>query len=867
MRTKLLAIGLAAAGLASAAIAALAVWRRMGPESEAASRQPLPAPAGPAAGDAPRTTGGSAPGAPGGSSAPPVSSPPPPGTHGNGIFAALGRFDFRFRKVLPLVGLAIVIGVNIWSVTSAGRLSQGGWQIAGSEAARAEALLTDRFGGELSSMIVLFTDPQGDAGSDRFQRTVADAMAPLADQPIVDGILTYATVGDPSFVSTAGDRTFALVRLTEPMEEAVDNVEQLGSLVQAPSGVETIVTGVPVIQHEFNDAVERDLVRAELVSLPLALIILLAVFGTLVGASLPLIIAVMALPTSIAVIGLLANVTEMSIFVTNVTTMIGLALSIDYSLFMVSRFREELRHRSVEDAIEHTMATVGKAVAISGVAVAVGLASLTVFESPALRSMGLGGIVTVVSTLIFGLTVLPALLSLLGRRVNRLRVPLPRSMRLIEDDTGAAEARHGHGIWSRIARGVMRRPLLVATPVLLVLVLAGLPFFGIQLSTGGNLDDLPPSPSVTGFRILGSEFPSGESDPIEVAVHTERPILTDGAVDPALVDDLDGYVADLRALRGVNGVTSLLDPPAGMDATTYRQLITVPADQRPAQAAGLAAWLDRTVAGDVARVDVFSTWLPDSADGRTLVDEVRAVPGPVAASEVLTAGLSSRSRDFMSSFAHSVPYAVAIVVIVTGAVLFLTFGSIFLPLKAVLMSLLSITASFGALVWIFQQGHLSGLLDFDASGTIIASTPILMFAILFGLSMDYEVLLLSRIRERYLATGDNTRAVAEGIGITGGIITGAALIMVAVFGAFALSSVSFIKSLGFSMALAVLIDATIVRGILVPAFMRVMGRANWWAPAWVQRAVARLGLYEGGGTVARAGSEAEADGAIAAGPA
>ena len=202
----------------------------------------------------------------------------------------------------------------------------------------------------------------------------------------------------------------------------------------------------------------------------------------------------------------------------------------------------------------------------------------------------------------------------------------------------------------------------------------------------------------------------------------------------------------------------------------------------------------------------------------------------------------------MASFAHSVPFAVAIVVGVTMVVLFLTFGSILLPLKAVLMSLLSITASFGALVWIFQNGNLSGLLDFDASGTIIASTPILMFAILFGLSMDYEVFLLSRIRERYLVTGDNTRAVAEGIGITGGIITGAALIMVAVFGAFALSSVTLIKSLGFSMALAVFIDATVVRGILVPAFMRVMGRANWWAPRGVQRAVARLGLYEGGRT-------------------
>ena len=799
-----------------------------------------------------------------GSEPPPSVAPPPPEAptvlpgaalddrlaH-NGLFAGLGRATYRWRRWLPFLGLAIVIGLNAWAAVAGGRLSQGGWQIAGSEAARGEALLADRFGEQASSMIVIFTDPDGDAASPAFQETVAEAVAPLADEPIVDEILTYAEVNDATFVSKGGEKTFALVRLTEEMEDAVDDVEHLAGLIDAPDGVETVVTGIPVVQHEFNDAVEQDLVRAELISLPIAMIILLAVFGTVVGAALPLIIAGMALPTSIAIIGLLANVTEMSIFVTNVTTMIGLALSIDYSLFMVSRFREELRHRSVADAVERTMATVGKAVAISGAAVAIGLGSLTVFESPALRSMGYGGIVTVLSTLVFGLTVLPSLLGMLGPRVNRLRVPMPRPLRLIEDDPVAADARQGHGIWSRVARRVMRRPLLIATPVLLVLVLAGLPFFGIQLSTGGNLDDLPPSESVTGFEILADEFPSGETDPVEIAVRADAPLLVDGAIEASVLDDLEAYVEDLAALDGATEVTSVLDAPPGMDEATYRQLITLPEAERPAEVGFLGDWLERTVAGDVTRVDVFTTVLPDSREGRELVDAIRAVPEPDLADETLTAGLSSRSRDFMASFAGSVPGAVAIVVAVTGAVLFLTFGSIFLPLKAVLMSLLSITASFGALVWIFQQGNLSGVLDFDPSGTIIASTPILMFAILFGLSMDYEVLLLSRIRERYLVTGDNTRAVEEGIGITGGIITGAALIMVAVFGAFALSSVVLIKALGFSMALAVLIDATVVRGVLVPAFMRVMGAVNWWAPRPVQRVVARLGLYEGAPEPAR----------------
>ena len=775
----------------------------------------------------------------------PPSMPPDDRIAHNGIFAALGRGTYRARRWLPIVGLLVVIGLNVWAAGAGGRLSQGGWQVPGSEAARAEALVADRFGERATAMIVLFTDPEGDAGSEAFQATVSEAVAPLAGEETVDEIVTYADVGDPSLLSRDGTKTFALVRLNEELDQAVDDAGQLAALVEAPDGVETTVTGIPMIQHEFNEAVERDLVQAELISLPIALLILLAVFGTVVGAVLPIVIAALALPSSMAAIGLLAGVTEMSIFVTNVATMIGLALSIDYSLFTVSRFREELRHRSVSDAVERTMATVGKAVAISGIAVAIGLSSLTVFESPALRSMGIGGVLTVLSTLIFGLTVLPALLGMLGPRVNRLRVPLPRALRLMEDESSVARAGPGHGAWARIARAVMRRPLLFASPVLLVLVLAGLPFFGIQLSTGGNLDDLPPSDSVTAFRVIGNEFPGGGADPIEVTVRTDAPILDDGAVAATWVEGLRTYVDELAALDEVTEVTSVLDPPAGVDDAAYARLISVPEDQRPAEASGITAWLERWVADDVMRVDVFSSALPDSSEGRSVVGAIRALPAPAGAVETLTAGLSSRSTDFMASFASSVPWAVAIVVGVTAVVLFLTFGSIFLPLKAVLMSLLSITASFGALVWIFQDGNLGWLLGFDPSGTIIASTPILMFAVLFGLSMDYEVLLLSRIRERYLATGDNTRAVAEGIGITGGLITGAALVMVAVFGAFALSSVALIKSLGFSMALAVLIDATIVRGVLVPAFMRVMGSVNWWAPRWVQRGVARLGLYEG----------------------
>jgi RND superfamily putative drug exporter len=525
--------------------------------------------------------------------------------------------------------------------------------------------------------------------------------------------------------------------------------------------------------------------------------------------------------------------------------MIGLALAIDYSLFMVSRFREELRHHSVEVAIERMMGSVGKAVAVSGMAVAIGLSSLVVFEAAALRSMGIGGVITVASTLLFALTVLPALLGMLGPRVNRLRIPLPGPLRLVEDDTARADARQGRGVWAWIAARVMRRPILVAGPVLALLLLAGSPFLSIQLSTGQNLEDLPPTPARTAFETIVDEFPGGESDPITVALTYDDLEPGQDGLPAAQQEALRDYADELGGLDHVTGVESALDPPPGIAADQYLVLLALPPEERPAEAReALDAYLEDWLAADTAKLRVTSDLLPDSDAGRALVERVREI-APPDGTEALTGGLPSRSRDFMTSFYASVPLAVLIVVAVTAVVLFLTFGSVFLPIKAILMSLISVSASFGALVWIFQQGHLSDLLGFEPSGAIGAWLPILMFAILFGLSMDYEVLLLSRIRERYLAHGDNTRAVAEGIGITGGIITGAALIMVAVFGAFSLSGIVFLKAIGLSMALAVLIDATIVRGILVPAFMRVMGSVNWWAPRWLQRLVARLGLYEG----------------------
>ena len=762
--------------------------------------------------------------------------------HPTGLFAAIGRFDYRYRRLLPMLGLGLVIGLNVWAGVGGGKLIQGGWFIPGSEEQQEATLIAQRFGQQPTTMLVIYHDPDGNAASDAFQAKVKASLVDVLKDPVADGLVTYADTHSPQLLSRNGTETLAVIKLTKPIEDSVEDAGRLAAKVHPPQGVPTQITGIPQVYKEFNAKIEHDLVQAETISLPIALLILLAVFGTLVAAGLPLLMAALALPSTFAVISILANVTDMSVFVTNLASMIGLALAIDYSLFMVSRFREELRHHSVEIAIERMMGSVGRAVAVSGVAVAIGLSSLIVFEASALRSMGYAGIITVVSTLIFALTVLPAMLAMLGPRVNRFRVPLPRRLRLIEDDTAAADRRQGHGLWAWIAARVMRRPLLIAGPILALLLLAGAPFLSLQLSTGQNITDLPDTPARAGFMTLANDFPGGQSDPIAVAVTWSGSNL-DGGLDTGRQASLSDYIGRVMNLKGVTDVLSALTPPPAVPAAQYSALLAIPAGQRPAEAAGMSTYLRDWIGGDTTRVIVYSKLLPDSDAGRELVTQVRGLAAP-AGSQVLTGGLPSRSADFMASFRSSVPVAVLIVVVVTAGVLFLTFGSVFLPIKAVLMSLISISASFGALVWLFQQGHLSGLLGFEPSGAIGAWLPVIMFAILFGLSMDYEVLLLSRIRERYLATGNNTRAVAEGIGITGGIITGAALIMVAVFAAFGLSSILFIKALGIIQALAVLIDATLVRGLLVPAFMRVMGRVNWWAPRWVQRAVSRLGLYE-----------------------
>ncbi|HET7343293.1 MAG TPA: MMPL family transporter, partial [Methylomirabilota bacterium] len=578
-------------------------------------------------------------------------------------------------------------------------------------------------------------------------------------------------------------------------------------------GIATV--GAAAMNHDFTEVARADLRRSELVVLPLVLALLLLVFGSGVAAGLPLLVGLLAVTAGLAGTVLLGRVMSVSAYAANIVSMVGLGVAIDYSLFIVSRFREELRHGDGETALARTLATTGRAVVFSGMTVGIGLASLLLLRTSSISSMGLAGMIVVVAAVVYTLTFLPALLALLGPRVNALRVPFVHPER--------ADSR----FWHRIADLVMARPWTVMVPVALALVVLALPLRQIRLGA----DDASTLPTWTearrGADLLRYQFPGADASTIVLVVRypTGSPLV------PERVSRLYDLSRWLGAQPGITRVDSIVDLAPGLTRAQYQQIAAVPPLFRPP---GLDIAFRQLVGEHLTLLVAHSPLPPTSARARALVQRIRHEHPPVDG-EVLLTGPVAFDLDFIAVVRDAAPAAIGVVMLATYAALFLLLRSVLLPLKAVVMNLLSITASYGALVWIFQEGHLAGWLHFTPA-PIETPIPLIMFCILYGLSMDYEVLLLSRTHEEYLKSGDNETAVRESLAHTGRLITGAAAIMAGVFFGFGLvNSVTMIKAMGIGMALAVIVDATIVRALLVPATMRLLGRWNWWAP----RALAR----------------------------
>jgi uncharacterized membrane protein YdfJ with MMPL/SSD domain len=754
------------------------------------------------------------------------------------MFTRWGAFVYQFRRAVALLALIVAVAAGSLASQATSALSSGGWLDATSESADVSARLDSQFGAGKSAVIALFrSDAAGaDATSPEFQGAIATAVAGLADDPVVTGLVGYAETGDMRFISNAGDAAYIVIQLDLTDEESVAAVDDIRAAITPPRGYGFWMTGYGPITKDSAVQSEEDLQKAEIVSLPIAALVLILVFASVVAAGMPLFVAGLAIPSSLALIYLVAQQVEMSIFVLNIATMLGLALAIDYSLFIVSRYREELRRgRSVAEAVERSIGTAGKAVAFSGIAVAIGLSGLLLFEAPAIRSIGIAGALVVLCSVTFALTFLPAVLGMLGPRVNALSLGgLYRRFRTVSDlPTPERSSR-----WERLAHGVMRRPITILIPTLAVLLIAGAPVLRLEQGVPGAEIYPEGVESRDAYVALQTEFAPGETTPVVILVD-----VVGSPTEPSTIEALAAYATRLTDIEGIDrveGPFSITHPQTGqaLNPDEVAALYALPEGQRPP---GLDAVLDRYVRGSTVRLDAISSIPPAKPAATDLIPTIRAMDaGEGMTTEV--GGSAATAYDFLVSQGERAPWAVGLTLIASGLILFLLFGSLIIPVKAVIMTLLSISASFGALVWIFQDGNLSNVLAFEALGYTIAGNPIIMFSVIFGLSMDYEVLLLSRIQEAYRRTGDNTASVAEGLSRTAGVITGAALIMIVVFSAFALAEVITIKSIGVGMAIAVAVDATIIRVLLVPATMRLMGRWNWWAPGILGRLVDRLGF-------------------------
>jgi RND superfamily putative drug exporter len=703
----------------------------------------------------------------------------------------------------------VVLAAAAYGIGVFAHLSNGGFDDPATDSAKELVLEQATFPGRETDLVVVYSSPTLTVEDAAFQRAVTGTLAALPKSD-VGGVVTYYDTKSPGLVSSDGHATRVIVTLAGVGQDAKStNWEAVKGDFAAP-GLSTSIGGRWAVFGDVNEQVSKDIARAESISLPIVFLLSLLIFGSLISALMPTLVGGIAVMGAFAVVRLITGVTDVSIFSINVITLLGMGLAIDYALFVVSRFREELAHQpdtskdSVRAAVVGTMATAGRTVLFSGLIVAASLASLLLFPQNFLRSMGYGGMAAVLVAMVAALTVLPALLGVLGPRIEFGRMPWRRGSRAHVADARTPDEVHGadhevvHGTWARVAHSVMRRPVAYLVAIVIALLALGSPFLGAKW---GSVDE----------RVLPISSPSRQAADLQARLFggekSTASIMLRGADEAATAT----YLSSLKAVGGV----------------TEAQAVAT-----------------RSVNGQQLTL-VQATWTGNSqtSASQDVLKGIRAVDPPSGAT-TLVGGPTADAVDLIASIGSHLPWMALMVAAVMLVLLFVAFGSVVLPLKAIVMNGVSIVASFGVVTWIFQEGHLSRLLGFTSPGYLDVTQPILMLAILFGLSMDYEVFLLSRVREEWDRTGDNTRAVAAGVQRSGRIITSAALLLAVVIGGFATSGIVFLKMIGVGMLVAVLLDATVVRALLVPATMRLLGRANWYAPAPLARWWERHGHRE-----------------------
>ena len=710
---------------------------------------------------------------------------------------ALARFVYRRRRLVAIGGALFFILAGAIGGSVADHLDPYGADDPATESVQAEELLQAR-GFRETGVIVLVKDaPVADPGTRARVEGIEREVRAREDVAQVTG---YYDTGSRDFVSSDGTHTYFAVALRPTDDKARhDAASSIADDLEGEPGVE--VGGGSLAEEQVNKQTESDLRRAEMLAFPLLFVLSLLFFRSLVAALLPLLIGGLAIVGTFLVLRVASEFGSISIFALNLTTGLGLGLAIDYSLFIVSRYREELARRGVDstgaggrterwEALRATMRTAGRTVMFSSITVAAALASLIVFPQRFLYSMGIGGSLVALLAAAVALIILPAVLSILGPRVNALA---PRFLqRRAERDAKATES----GFWYRLSRFVMRRPVPIAGLSAAFLIALGIPFFSIKF-TSVDARVLPESASARQVDdVIRSDFPPFRETPIRLAI--------EGGGGKAV----EAVISEARDDPGIAAVG------------------------RP-----------RRLSGGVTVVDAVAKSGFSSEQSKLTVKRLRDLPEPNGAT-VLVTGASAHFVDFQSSLDEHLPRALAIIIITTLVVLFLFTGSVVLPVKALIMNILNLSAVFGILVLLFQDGNLEGLLDYTGQGALEQTMPILLFAVAFGLSTDYAVFLLSRIKEARDHGASDSESVAIGLERTGRIVTAAALLFSIAIGAFATSQIIFLKENGIGTALAVLIDATIIRALLVPSLMELLGKWNWWAPRPLRRLYARIGLSE-----------------------
>jgi putative drug exporter of the RND superfamily len=814
----------------------------------------------------------------------------------------------------------VLVTAALFAPKLGGQLKGGGFEGSGRDSELAKDLMVEKFGLPRATLAIVFESDKLSARSEEYQRAEAEALEPLRNMEQIRSVSTYADTNDKRFLSEDGNKTYALVGFNVSVGETQSLVDEVRRKVRSDE-LTTYVTGPSAVYLDITNASAEDIRRAEKYALPVALVILVIAFGTLVAAGVPILIGGVSVLTALAALFFLAGVYDMSVYVLSIATMLGLGLGIDYALLAVSRFREELENYPIPEAVSRTVATAGRSIFFSGLAVLIGLSGLLFFPFMFIRSIGVAGVLVVFVSVFAALTLLPAVLGVLGHKVNALAVRRNR---------GAV----GAGFWGRSAEAVMQHPLLV---ILIVgAILCALLYPVTHMKIGIPEASVLPGEyeSRAGDDILKHEFDYASLSPMQiVATVPEGPLGAEGLED---IKQLGESVRETEGVQSVESIYTIGETAAReyaegvsearkeaeaeargrIDALVeerYNQLeqeqVQVEVEEQTSQlvadqgalppgaeeqiraqvepevrrrleesgareeiradvesevqqrvdeqvpnlpdgisangeitAEGVANYLklpeareseelqdakDDFVAGDLTLLRSVTEASPYVGAARDAVGDVRSIEPPEGVS-FLVGGLSAGQKDFISSVYGKAPYAVAFVLGVTYLVLLYTFRSVILPLKAVAVNILSLTASFGAMVFVFQDGNFSKVLNFTPLGFVDATLPILIFCTIFGVSMDYEVFLLSRIREAYENGDSNTASVAKGLVSTAGIITSAAAIIIVVTGAFAFSSVIITKAIGLGLAVAVFVDATIIRILLVPATMRILGDWNWW---------------------------------------